>query len=101
MLRLGGVRFRQPRDLLDQRLKQIGVAVGDDALEDGGDAFAAHARVNAWRGQFAGLSPPRHALIIHAGLPVELHEAQSPDFDVSAASAGKRASCSGDTATYF
>ena len=56
--------------------KQIGVVVGDDALEDGSDAFEAHAGVDAGfrqRSESAG------------GVAVELHEDEIPDFDVAAA----------------
>ena len=65
---------------LHQRNKEIGVVVGDDALEDGGDAFEAHAGVHA------GFRQRRERA---AGVAIELHEDEIPDFDVAAAVAGK------------
>src|SRR6267378_4547127 len=62
--------------------KKISVVVGDDPLQDGGDAFEAHASVHAGLGQGS-----KNA----AGVAVELHEHEIPDFDVAAAVAGELA----------
>src|SRR5712675_782838 len=59
--------------------EQIGVVVGDYALEDGGYSFQAQAGIDGGagkRGELAG------------GVAVELHEDQVPDFYVAAAVAG-------------
>ena len=58
------------RDILQQRLEQVGVVVALDALQHRGDAFEAHAGVDGRGGQ-------RHQRA--TGLPVELHEDVVPD----------------------
>src|SRR5262245_28553262 len=68
------------RGALQQRNKEIGVVVGDDALQDGGGAFKAHAGVHAGLGQRGQDA---------AGVAVELHKNKVPDFDVAAAVARK------------
>ena len=65
---------------LHQRNKKIGVVIGDDALQHGGDAFEAHASVHTRLRQGSERA---------AGIAVELHEHEVPDFDVSPAIARK------------
>src|SRR5881398_32581 len=62
--------------MIDQRHEEVGVVVRDDALQDGGDTFEAHARVDAGLRQGSELT---------ARVAVELHEDEVPDFDVAAA----------------
>src|SRR5260370_42715058 len=71
---------------LHQWNKKIRVVVGDDALEDGGDALEAHAGVHAWlwqRIETKDLSQLRVERP-HFHL-VELHEDKVPNLDVAAA----------------
>ena len=74
------VMFQKFRCFSHQRLKQVGVVVRDDALENTRDAFQPHAGINA------GHRQGREGA---AGVAVELHEDEVPDFDVAATVTGK------------
>jgi len=39
--------------MLDKGTKEIRIVIRDDALEDGGDTFEAHARINRWLGEWS------------------------------------------------
>src|SRR6266700_3859978 len=84
-----GERFNscKLRSTVCERSKQIRVVIGDDALEDGGGAFEAHACVDAGPGKRCQI----HAVIAGpcGGQAIELHEDEVPDFDVAAAITGK------------
>ena len=67
---------REAADRVEQRDEQVGVVIGEDALQHGGDPLQPHARVD--RG---GREGGQRAV----GLPVELHEHVVPDLDVAVA----------------
>src|SRR5260370_17518243 len=72
--------------VLHQRDKKISVVVGDDALEEGGDAFEPHASIDARFWEQRELVPLHSRLDSY--LPFILHEDEVPDFDVATAVAG-------------
>ena len=72
-------RYAGPRaNRVENRHEQVGVVVRQLSLDDRGDAFEAHPRVDRWRRQRVQ-RPVR--------LPVEFHEDVVPDFDVPVAAA--------------
>ncbi len=62
--------------VLDDGVDQVGIVVGDLSLQDGGDAFEAHAGID--RGTRQGVQFAR-------GVAIVLHEDEVPDFDKASA----------------
>src|SRR5580704_5013540 len=60
---------------VDDREDQVGLVVGELALEDGGNAFEAHAGIDRWTWQRDSVAWRKL---------IELHEDQVPDFDETA-----------------
>src|SRR5260370_36957779 len=72
-----------------QGSEEVGVVIGDDALEDGGHAFEPHASIDARFWEQRELVPLHSSLDSY--LPFILHEDEVPDFDVATTIARKLA----------
>src|SRR5271165_3257910 len=70
------VDTRELRSTINQRREKIRIIIGDDALENCGDTLQSHTSVNRRL---------RKGSKRAAGIAIELHEDQIPDFYVAAA----------------